>query len=205
MNNQKDIERRNYAFPVTVTVEDEKRTVEGYALLFDTASDGLSFVEIIERGALEGVIERSNVFALLNHDADRGILARSKNGVGSLSLEVDDKGLKYRFEAPKTALGDELLEYLRRGEISESSFAFTVAPGGETWELVDEKNDVWKRTIHQIKRLYDVSPVFDAAYSATSVNLRGKEQVESEMLAARNRAEAHKDEMNTYYSNLTVY
>ena len=55
MNNQKDIERRNYAFPVTVTAEDEKRTVEGYALLFDTASDGLSFVEIIERGALEGV------------------------------------------------------------------------------------------------------------------------------------------------------
>lgn len=201
MNNQKDIERRNYAFPVTVTGEDEKRTVEGYALLFDTASDGLSFVEIIERGALEGVIEQSNVFALLNHDADRGILARSKNGVGSLSLEVDDKGLKYRFEAPKTALGDELLEYLRRGEISESSFAFTVE--SETWKV--KEDDTWERTIHKIKRLYDVSPVFDAAYSATSVNLRGKEQVESEMLAARNRAEAHKDEMNTYYSNLTVY
>ncbi|MBO7342731.1 MAG: HK97 family phage prohead protease [Alistipes sp.] len=201
MNNQKDIERRNYAFPVTVTGEDEKRTVEGYALLFDTASDGLSFVEIIERGALDGVIEKSNVFALLNHDADRGILARSKNGVGSLSLEVDDKGLKYRFEAPKTALGDELLEYLRRGEISESSFAFTVE--SETWKI--KEDDTWERTIHKIKRLYDVSPVFDAAYSATSVNLRGKEQVESEMLAARNRAEAHKDEMNKYYSNLTVY
>lgn len=201
MNNQKDIERRNYAFPVTVTGDEEKRTVEGYALLFDTASDGLSFVEIIERGALEGVIEQSNVFALLNHDADRGILARSKNGVGSLYLEVDDKGLKYRFEAPKTALGDELLEYLRRGEISESSFAFTVE--SETWKV--KEDDTWERTIHKIKRLYDVSPVFDAAYSATSVNLRGKEQVESEMLAARNRAEAHKDEMNKYYSNLTVY
>lgn len=201
MNDQKDIERRNYAFPVTVTGEDEKRTVEGYALLFDTASDGLSFVEIIERGALEGVIEQSNVFALLNHDADRGILARSKNGVGSLSLEVDDKGLKYRFEAPKTALGDELLEYLRRGEISESSFAFTVE--SDTWKYDDD--GACYRYIHKIKRLYDVSPVFDAAYSAAKVNLRGKERLDEELQIARNRAEAHKDEMNTYYSKLTVY
>lgn len=201
MNNQKDIERRNYAFPVTVTGEDEKRTVEGYALLFDTASDGLSFVEIIERGALEGVIEQSNVFALLNHDADRGILARSKNGVGSLYLEVDDKGLKYRFEAPKTALGDELLEYLRRGEISESSFAFTVE--SDTWKYDDD--GACYRTIHKIKRLYDVSPVFDAAYSAAKVNLRGKERLDEELQTAQKRAQEHKNEMDKYYSNLTVY
>jgi HK97 family phage prohead protease len=201
MNNQKDIERRNYAFPVTVTGEDEKRTVEGYALLFDTASDGLSFVEIIERGALEGVIEQSNVFALLNHDADRGILARSKNGVGSLYLEVDDKGLKYRFEAPKSALGDELLEYLRRGEISESSFAFTVE--SDTWKYDDD--GACYRTIHKIKRLYDVSPVFDAAYSAAKVNLRGKERLDEELQTAQKRAQEHKNEMDKYYSDLTVY
>lgn len=201
MDNIKDLERRNYAFPVTVTGDDDKRTVEGYALLFDVESDGLSFKEVIERGALDGVIEKSNVFALLDHNSDRGILARSKNGVGSLYLEVDDKGLKYRFEAPKTALGDELLEYLRRGEINESSFAFTVE--SDAWKLVDEKNDVWKRTIHKIKRLYDVSPVFDAAYSATSVNLRGKEQMEAEMQAERKRMQDEKNEKNRYYSELS--
>jgi HK97 family phage prohead protease len=171
------MERRNYSFPVQVTGDDEKRTVEGYALLFDTPSDGLSFVEVIERGALEGVIEKSNIFALLNHDSSRGILARSKNGQGSLYLEVDSVGLKYRFEAPRTALGDELLEYLRRGEVSESSFAFTVE--AETWEA--RKDDTWKRTIHKFANLYDVSPVYDAAYSATSVNLRGKEQAEAQI------------------------
>jgi HK97 family phage prohead protease len=171
------MERRNYSFPVQVTGDDEKRTVEGYALLFDTPSDGLSFVEVIERGALEGVIEKSNIFALLNHDSSRGILARSKNGQGTLHLEVDNVGLKYRFEAPRTALGDELLEYLRRGEVSESSFAFTVE--AETWEA--QKDDTWKRTIHKFANLYDVSPVYDAAYSATSVNLRGNEQAEAQI------------------------
>lgn len=192
------IERRNYTFPVTVTGDEDNRSVEGYALLFDTPSDGLSFVEVIERGALDGVIEKSNVFALLNHDASRGILARSKNGVGSLSLEVDDKGLKYRFEAPKTALGDELLEYLRRGEICESSFAFTVE--GETWEM--QKDETWKRTIHKFNRLYDVSPVFDAAYSATSVNLRGKEAAEASITKARQEAKQKRQKLDEYYSKI---
>lgn len=192
------IERRNYTFPVTVTGDEDNRSVEGYALLFDTPSDGLSFVEVIERGALDGVIEKSNVFALLNHDASRGILARSKNGVGSLSLEVDDKGLKYRFEAPKTALGDELLEYLRRGEICESSFAFTVE--GETWEM--QKDETWKRTIHKFNLLYDVSPVFDAAYSATSVNLRGKEAAEASITKARQEAEQKRQQLDEYYSKI---
>lgn len=121
--NKKEI--RNIA--VEVTVDEESRKVEGYALLFNVPSDGLDFEEIIEPRALDGVIEKSNVFALLNHDERRGILARSKKGAGTLSLTVDGKGLRYRFDAPRTALGDELLEYLRRGEVTESSFAFAVA------------------------------------------------------------------------------
>lgn len=193
--NKENIERRNYASPVTVVGEDEKRTVEGYALLFDTPSDGLSFTEVIERGALDGVIEKSNIFALLNHDQSRGILARSKNGVGTLSLTIDDIGLKYRFEAPRTALGDELLEYLRRGEVSESSFAFTVEK--ETWEQTSD--DVWKRTIHKFDALYDVSPVYDAAYSATSVNLRGKDEAQAALLKAQ---QEKKMELEEYYSSI---
>jgi HK97 family phage prohead protease len=196
MSKIENLERRNYAFPVTVTGEEDKRSVEGYALLFDTPSDGLSFTEIIERNALDGVIAKSNVFALLNHDSERGILARSKNGEGTLTLTVDDKGLKYRFEAPHTALGDELLEYLRRGEISESSFAFTVAK--ETWDYRDDGS--WKRTIHQIDRLFDVSPVFDAAYSATSVCLRGKEQAEAELKAQETR---QSENLESYYTTIT--
>lgn len=128
MDDKREIRNTSYE----VTVDSESRTVEGYALLFDTPSTGLPFVEVIERGALEGVLAKSDVFALLNHDQSRGILARSKKGQGSLSLTVDTKGLKYRFEAPNTALGNELLENLKRGEVDSSSFAFTVEK--DTWE-----------------------------------------------------------------------
>lgn len=171
-------EIRNTVYQVQVTGgSEEKRTVEGYAILFNTPSDGLCFEEVIERGALDGVLEKSDVFALLNHSQSRGILARSNNGSGSLSLNVDEKGLKYRFEAPKTALGDELLENIRRGEISASSFCFDVEK--DTWE---KKNDgTWKRTVSKIGNLYDVSPVYNAAYSKTSVYMRGKDIAEEEL------------------------
>lgn len=191
MEEKKEI--RNTAFQVQVTGEDEeKRTVEGYALLFGVSSDGLSFEEVIERGALDGVVNKSDVFALMNHNHGRGLLARSNKGKGSLSLIIDEKGLKYRFEAPKTALGDELLENIRRGEICESSFCFDVEK--DTWEK--KSNGEWKRTVSKIGNLYDVSPVYNAAYSATSVYMRGKEQVEEEL------SRQNEENLKEYYSNI---
>lgn len=192
MDDKKEI--RNTSFQVQVTGEnEEKRTVEGYALLFDTPSDGLSFTEVIQRGALDGVLAKSDVFAILNHDQRRGILARSRNGQGSLTLSVDSKGLKYRFEAPKTALGDELLENIRRGEIQESSFCFDVEK--DTWER--QKDGNWKRTIEKIGNLYDVSPVYNGAYSKTSVYMRGKELAEEE-LRKKNQGEVPE----SYYESI---
>lgn len=191
MEEKKEI--RNTAFQVQVTGEDEeKRTVEGYALLFGVSSDGLSFEEVIERGSLDGVVNKSDVFALMNHSHSRGLLARSNKGKGSLSLIIDEKGLKYRFEAPKTALGDELLENIRRGEICESSFCFDVEK--DTWEK--KSNGKWKRTVSKIGNLYDVSPVYNAAYSATSVYMRGKEQVEKEL------SRQNEENLKEYYSNI---
>lgn len=173
------LEIRNTIGKVLRQGDAESRKVEGYALLFNTTSDRLSFEEVIEPSALDGVIERSDVFALMNHQKERGILARSNMGEGSLTLEVDEKGLKYTFDAPRTALGDELLENLRRGEINQSSFAFTVKE--DKWTRMED--DTWKRTIIKMDQLYDVSPVYNAAYSKTSVYMRGKE-LEEERLAA---------------------
>ncbi len=188
MDDKREIRNTSYE----VTVDSESRTVEGYALLFDTPSTGLPFVEVIERGALEGVLAKSDVFALLNHDQSRGILARSKKGQGSLSLTVDTKGLKYRFEAPNTALGNELLENLKRGEVDSSSFAFTVEK--DTWER--GKDGKVKRMIQKVSELYDVSPVYNAAYSQTSVYKRGMEALEEEERQANEMA------LNTYFADI---
>lgn len=104
--------------------------------------------------------------------------------------------MRYRFEAPKTGLGDELMENIRRGEITESSFCFDVEE--ETWE---KKSDgTWKRTILKIGHLYDVAPVYNAAYSKTSVYMRGKEQAEEDF---RKQEEQRKSrELDEYYENI---
>lgn len=149
--------------------EEESRAVEGYALLFDTDSTDLPFVETIQRGALDGVLEKSDVMAVLDHNLSRGLLARSNKGNGgTLQLTIDDKGLKYRFDAPKTALGDELLESLRRGDITSSSFCFTTEK--DSWE--SQKDGSLRHTIEKINQLYDVSPVYQPAYADTSVYSR---------------------------------
>lgn len=146
----------------------ENRTVSGYALVFNSESNDLGgFVETIEPTALEGVIERSDILCLLNHNEDKGVLARSNKGVGSLELSIDNTGLKYRFEAPNTALGDELLEGLKRGDISTSSFAFTIDK--DVWSK--KEDGTYLRTIKHFKELFDISPVYRPAYDATSVTI----------------------------------
>ena len=147
----------------------ESRNVDGYAMVFNTLSENLGgFREQILPEAVDGVIERSDVMAVLNHDASRGILARSRYGNGSLTLQADEKGLRYTFDAPHTALGDECLEYLRRGDINQSSFAFVVAE--DSWEK--QSDGTYIRTIRKFDKLYDVSPVFTPAYAETSVSCR---------------------------------
>lgn len=152
------------------SADEESRKVEGYALVFNSESEDLGFIETIEPSAIDDeVIARSDVFAWLNHDEKRGCLARSRHGKGSLKLTIDDRGLRYEFDAPRTALGNELLESLKRNDISASSFAFTVATDGEAWE---KRNGKYYRTIKKIDRLFDVSPVYQPAYESTSVACR---------------------------------
>jgi HK97 family phage prohead protease len=142
----------------------ESRTVEGYSIVFNSVSEDMGFREIIEPTAIdEDTIKRSDIFFLLNHDDRRGVLARSKNGKGTLTLSIDDKGLKYEFEAPKTALGDELIEMLNRGDIDSSSFSFSIAENGDTWTETGDGQVI--RTVSKIDKLYDCSAVYQPAYS----------------------------------------
>lgn len=62
---------------------------------------------------------------------------------------------------PETSYGKDLAVSMKRGDITQSSFAFTVEK--DDWSTDDNGNDL--RTIKKIKRLYDVSPVTYPAYS----------------------------------------
>jgi len=154
---------------------EESRIVEGYAVRFGEESQYIGFYETIDRSAItEDTIKGSDVFAKLNHN-DNDILARSRYGEGSLTLELREDGLYYSFVAPNTRAGDELLEHIKRGEITSSSFAFTISQesGAEKWYR--SQDDKLKRTIYKIDKLYDVSPVYEPAYPTTSCSARAEE------------------------------
>lgn len=186
---------------------DDTRYVEGYALVFNSKSEDLGFYEVIDRNAIsQAMIDSCDVFALLNHDDNR-VLARSKNGQGSLKLEVDDKGLHYSFDAPKTALGDELLEYLSRGEITGSSFAFYIDWEDDTAQSWKTINGVKYRYIHKISYIHDVSPVFVPAYNATSVSKRALDKCKEldEEIRAKEEAEKQAEEERIKQENLSKF
>ena len=158
----------------------EGRTISGYAIVFDVESrvlpswDG-DFIEVIEHGAVtDDLIARSDVKALYNH-INSQLLARSVNGNGTLKLSVDDRGLKYEFEAPNTTLGNDVLELVKRGDLQGSSFAFTVDEEHVTYT---RNGGMRKRVISQLSGLYDVSVVVDPAYTQTSVDARSFEALE---------------------------
>ena len=155
---------------------EDSRLVEGVAIVFNSDSQYMGYVEQISNEAVDAdTIARSDIFAYLNHDENRGVLARSRYGKGTLKLSLESDGLHYSFEAPKTQLGDELLSYLSRGEITTSSFAFTIAEGGDEWHR--DENGELRRTIKKIDRLFDVSPVFEPAYLATNCNCRKYDEI----------------------------
>lgn len=175
----KEFNKNGEIFIRSLQDEGESRIVGGYAVKFDSKSQNIGWYEIIRKGAItEETIMQSDIFARFNHD-ENTVLARSRYGEGSLALELRDDGLYYEFEAPHTVVGDELLEHLKRGEINTSSFAFSlpVDGSGEDWYRDDEGNLV--REITKIERLFDVSPVYEPAYLATSCSQRALDKVKS--------------------------
>lgn len=155
----------------------ESRRVEGYAIVFESPTN-IGWVETIKRGAVtQELIDKSDVFCLLNHNQEK-VLARSNKGKGSLTLTLDEIGLKYSFECPNTSDGNDLMEHLTRGELDKSSFAFCVDDDDENSVRWYKKDGVIYRDIYEIKGLFDVSPVFSPAYSETSCSKRAMEMVE---------------------------
>lgn len=141
-------------------------TVEGYAALFDSETViGGQFAERVARGAFDNA-DMSNTVALFNHNWDQP-LARMGNG---LTLEVDERGLKYSFELGNQSYAQDLAENIRMGNVSTSSFGFTIKD--DEWERRDGMN---LRTINSVDVLYDVSPTTQGAYPTTEVGLRSME------------------------------
>ena len=162
----------------------ESRTIAGTAIVFNSQSellseDGLRFYEtILPEAVTPELIAKSDIVMLYNHKKEAGVLARSKNGGGTLRINITQSGVDFEFDAPYSAIGDNVLESVKRGDLDACSFAFCVKQGGDIWQKV---GDVYQRTIKVIEALADFSIVINPAYTATSVSSRGlKEFIEQE-------------------------
>lgn len=153
------------------------RRIEGYAIVFNAESELMRdgnryFKEVILPSAISvQMLNKCDVRALINHDKSK-LLARWNKGKGSLSLSIDSKGLRYSFEAPKTADGDFAVEMVKRGDVDGCSFAFNITKNGDSWEA--RKDGTYLRTIKQIARITDVTLTADPAYKQTEVGVRTK-------------------------------
>jgi HK97 family phage prohead protease len=148
------------------------REIYGYAIVFNTWSINLGgFKEKILPSALsQSFVDASDVKAVYQHSNVSGILARSNKTVKTLKLTVDSHGLAFSFIAKDTNLGNEVLSMVQAKEITQASFSFRVEKEGESWEK--DSAGLWYRTVSKISLLSDISPVLDAAYTATQVGSR---------------------------------
>lgn len=159
--------------------------IEGYALIFDSWSEDLGgFRESIDKDALKDT-DFSDVRALFNHNADH-IIARSSTG--TLTLDVDDVGLKFRAKIPDTTYGMDLMENLRNGNVNQCSFGFCLAENGDDFSY-DKEERTYNRVLRNIKEILDVSIVTYPAYRDTNVApaLRSIEKIEQDEMEARKK------------------
>jgi HK97 family phage prohead protease len=118
--------------------------------------------------------EGADVKCLLNHDPNK-ILGRTKSKTLLLADGLD--GLHFACQLDRTNT-DHVNTYaaIKRGDLSECSFAFLVPDGGDTWEDSDHSDPkVFAiRTLRDVD-LVDVSAVAYPAYSqGTAVGARAK-------------------------------
>ena len=144
--------------------DSDDMVLEGYAAVFNSETDLGHFREVIKPGAFDDVMT-NDVRALINHDPNL-ILGRTENG--TLELSTDERGLKYRVKLGNQQYAKDFYESVKRGDISQSSFAFTIKE--QSW---NEERTV--RSVDKVRQLLDVSPVTYPAYAAATVQARDQQ------------------------------
>ena len=142
--------------------DDEK--IVGYAAVFNSFSQPIfGFRETIKPGAFKKTIRESDVRALINHDPNY-VLGRTSSR--TLRLSEDEKGLRYIVTPPDTTFARDLVVSIKRGDITQSSFGFSVVKDHWTGESPN-----MTRELLEVK-LFDVSSVTYPAYLQTEVSVR---------------------------------
>jgi HK97 family phage prohead protease len=167
-----NIERRMLSLEMRATMVDDKPVIDGVAAVYnqETVIGGM-FREKILPGFFAGVLAADpDVIAADNHDwAD--VLGRTTNG--TLRLSDVPEGLRYSIDInPDDPEAMSLYAKVQRGDINQSSFAFSVKV--DQWEQPADQNTLPLRTLVECAELIDISPCTFGAYPQTSAGVRAK-------------------------------
>ena len=181
-----ELESRSYSCEVRADGDGQGSIITGRPIVYGSMTDiGGWFAEVIDRGALD-TSDLTDVRFLVNHDAQKIPLARSRrnNGNSTMQLSVDDSGLNIRAEldTENNPEAKALYSAVSRGDISGMSFMFSVK--SERWDNLD--SDYPTRHILQIGSVVEVSACTFPAYTSTEISARGKDALESARSALEN-------------------
>lgn len=176
------VERRYFQSEARAAkADDGAMRVGGYGAIFNKYTNMGWYAEIVMPGFFDG-IKDDRCACLFNHDQNI-VLGRKKNE--TLTLKTDGNGLDYESLLP--AHRADVYELVQRGDVYESSFAFTTLKS--VWEDVDRSllagllpesdldaltygGKITVRRLEKGKELFDVSPVTYAAYEGTTTDTR---------------------------------
>ena len=143
------------------TNEEEEYIIEGYACVFDAKYSIGAYNETIHKNAFDNC-DLSDTILQVEHCGK--VYARTKNN--TLSLAVDNHGLKIRADLSKTEDGKKLYEEIKAGMYDKMSIGFVVDT---------DYYDTTTRHITGIRKLYDVSVVAFPASEYTEISARNLE------------------------------
>lgn len=170
-NDIPEFERRYLELEMRAAGDESNPMIEGNGAVFGVETVvGRWFREKIREGAFTRVLsENPDVIGAFNHDWNY-VLGRTT--AGTLKLEQTDKGLRYAISINRNdPQAMSVYEKVKRGDVTQSSFAFTVRK--EEWtEPEDDSEELALREIVEIGKLYDVGPVPFAQYPEAGAQAR---------------------------------
>ena len=166
-------EYRNMVMEIRAADNEEQMLVEGYATTFNQPYmlyDG-KYYKVIEQIAPTVFQECDMADVIMQYNHEGRVFARNKNG--TLSLTVDNVGLKITADLGGTDIGRQLYQEIKGGYTDKMSFSFVVGEDKrETTEDYENSIEIVNRTITKIKKIYDVSAVSIPANDLTSISAR---------------------------------
>lgn len=142
----------------------------GIAAVVNSVTDLGYCEESITAGAFTNALAKDyDIRCLFNHEADM-ILGRTKADTCKVFINADGN-LEYTWKPDyQNPTHMSVVRSIMRGDITQSSFAFTIKT--QSWTESAKYGSMGLRKIDEIDELYDVSPVTYPAYEDTEADAR---------------------------------